>query len=128
MPDVVHNDLEREIRASFENIPTAEWVLEMIEYRRRTGTYRPEDLRRLLGDPNKSVEVGPETSLCFLLLDRRSWLNATPIAFARGILVPPFRFRHSDSGFSLGVRAVSPPRTLLPETTHARGFGWLRRS
>ncbi len=39
----------------------------MIEHRRRTGTYRPEDLRRLLGDPNKSVEVGPESSLSSFL-------------------------------------------------------------
>ena len=67
MPNVVDDDLEREIRASFEKIPTAEWVLEMIEHRRRTGAYRPEDLRRLLGDPNKSVEVGPKTSLSALL-------------------------------------------------------------
>jgi hypothetical protein len=67
MPNVVDNDLEREIRASFEKIPPAEWVVEMIEHRRRTGTYRPEDLRRLLGDPNKSVEVGPETSLSSFL-------------------------------------------------------------
>ena len=67
MPDVVDNDLEREIRASSEKIPPAEWVLAMIEHRRRTGSYRPEDLRRLLGDPNKSVEVGPESSLSSFL-------------------------------------------------------------
>jgi hypothetical protein len=67
MRDLVDNDREREIRASFENIPPAEWVIEMIEHRRRTGSYRPEDLRRLLGDPNKSVEVGPETSLSSFL-------------------------------------------------------------
>jgi hypothetical protein len=35
----------------------------MIDHYNRTGTYRPEDLRRLLGDPNRAVEVGPNTSL-----------------------------------------------------------------
>ena len=34
----------------------------MIEHYWRTGTYRPEDLRRFLGDPTKGVEVGPNTS------------------------------------------------------------------
>jgi hypothetical protein len=40
-----------------------EWVREMHEHYRRTGTYRPEDLRRLLGDPTKGVEIGPNASL-----------------------------------------------------------------
>jgi len=35
----------------------------MVDYYHRTGTYRAEDLRRLLGDPNRSVEVGPIASL-----------------------------------------------------------------
>jgi len=37
----------------------AAWVQEMIAYHQRTGAYRPEDLRRLLGDPTKSVTVIP---------------------------------------------------------------------
>ncbi len=67
MPDVTDSDVEREIRAAFEKLPPADWVLKMIEHRRRTGTYRPEDLRKLLGDPNKSVVVGPTTSLSSFL-------------------------------------------------------------
>jgi len=41
----------------------------MIEHYRRTGTYRSEDLERLLGDPNKRVEVRSEMSLTSLLAD-----------------------------------------------------------
>jgi hypothetical protein len=44
-----------------------EWVREMNEHYWRTGTVRPEDLWRLLGDPTKGVEVGPNTSLASLL-------------------------------------------------------------
>jgi hypothetical protein len=40
-----------------------EWVRKMIEHYWQTGTYRPEDLQRLLGDPNKGVEVRPNMSL-----------------------------------------------------------------
>jgi hypothetical protein len=51
-----------------------EWVRQMIEHYQRTGSFRPEDLRRLLGDPTKGVEVGPNTSLSSLSteLTRRS--------------------------------------------------------
>jgi hypothetical protein len=48
-----------------------EWVREMIEHYWRTGTVRPEDLRRLLGDPTKGVEVGPNTSLSSLVAARQ---------------------------------------------------------
>jgi hypothetical protein len=44
-----------------------EWVRRMIEHYRQTGTYRPEDLRRLLGDPTRGVEVGPNPSLASFL-------------------------------------------------------------
>lgn len=56
-------DLHGEIQAKLQQIPPAQWVREMVDYYRRTGTYRTEDLRRLLGDPNRSVEVGPSASL-----------------------------------------------------------------
>ncbi len=39
----------------------------MIEHDRRTGTYRVDDLRRLLGDLAKRVETGPDDSLASLL-------------------------------------------------------------
>jgi len=49
--------------------PPPAWVRQMIEHYRRTGTYRPEDLERLLGDPNKRVEVRSEMSLAAFLAD-----------------------------------------------------------
>jgi hypothetical protein len=49
--------------------PPPEWVREMIDHYRRTGSYRPEDLERLLGDPNKRVEVRAEVSLTSFLAD-----------------------------------------------------------
>jgi len=39
------------------------WVLAMIEHYRRTGSYRPRDLRRLLGDSRESVKGSSEKSI-----------------------------------------------------------------
>ncbi|MFH1732374.1 MAG: hypothetical protein ABIF82_12095 [Planctomycetota bacterium] len=39
------------------------WIREMREYFARTGTFRSEDLRRLLGDPAKGVETGARNSV-----------------------------------------------------------------
>lgn len=44
-------------------IKIPDWVRKMKEYYKRTGTYRPEDLRRLLGDPTKSIEMDAGASL-----------------------------------------------------------------
>lgn len=63
MSSVTRDDLEREIQAKLRKMPPAEWVRQMIDHYRRTGTYRASDLRRLLGDPNRAVEVGPNASL-----------------------------------------------------------------
>ena len=41
----------------------AEWVCQMIDHYHRTGVYRPQDLRRLLGDQTQGVEVGPNSSI-----------------------------------------------------------------
>ena len=36
------------------------WITEMVAYQRKTGEFRPADVRRLLGDPTKSVFIsGP---------------------------------------------------------------------
>lgn len=43
--------------------PPADWVRQMIEHHSRTGAYRSQDLRRLLGDQTQGVEVGPNSSL-----------------------------------------------------------------
>ena len=45
------------------SMPTPEWLLKMQQRYAETGTYRHEDLRRLLGDQNRRVEVGPNASL-----------------------------------------------------------------
>ena len=63
MSTVTENDLQREIQARLRQLPPADWVRAMIDHYQRTGSYRPEDLRRLLGDPNRPVEVGPNVTL-----------------------------------------------------------------
>jgi hypothetical protein len=45
-------------------------VCKMVELYQRTGTYRTNVLRRLLGDPTQGVEVGPDTSLAAFLAER----------------------------------------------------------
>ncbi len=51
------------MRDHLQNLPTADWVRQMIDHYHRTGAYRSKDLHRLLGDPAKGVEVGPNASL-----------------------------------------------------------------
>ena len=46
-----------------EGFHEAKWVREMKEHFARTGCYRAEDLRRLLGDPKRGVTVGPNESM-----------------------------------------------------------------
>ena len=67
MATATQDDSQREIQGKLQDIPQAEWVRAMIDHFRRTGTYRARDLRRLLGDPNRSVEFDPNASLasCF---------------------------------------------------------------
>lgn len=61
---------QRELLDLLQQQPPADWVRAMIEHYRRTGSYRPQDLRRLLGDPTKGVTVGPESSLASLLASK----------------------------------------------------------
>jgi hypothetical protein len=44
-----------------------DWVREMKEHYAKTGTYRPEDLRRLLGDPTKRIDVRERANLASCL-------------------------------------------------------------
>jgi hypothetical protein len=67
MSVATRDDLQREIQAALGRLPPADWVQAMIDHHNRTGSYRPEDLRRLLGDPNRAVEVGPTASLASFL-------------------------------------------------------------
>ena len=48
---------ESEARERLSNLPEPKWVREMKANYSKTGTYRPEDLRRVLGDPRRSVEM-----------------------------------------------------------------------
>lgn len=52
-----------DIRQRLAATPEPDWVRRMKDCYRETGRYRPEDLRRVLGDPTRSVEVGPKASL-----------------------------------------------------------------
>ena len=49
------------------NTPEARWIRQMRDHYAKTGSYRPEDLLRLLGDPKRGVEMSPQPSLskCF---------------------------------------------------------------
>lgn len=69
-PEVPQTDTQQSWRELLSQAQPAEWVREMIENYRRTGTYRAEDLRRLLGDPTKGVEVGPNQSLSNLFTNQ----------------------------------------------------------
>ena len=59
---------KRSLQEMLENLPVADWVRDMIEHYNRTGTYRPQDLRRLLGDPTRCVQSGPNSTLAAHLL------------------------------------------------------------
>jgi len=63
MSTVKDDKLQREIQAKLEELPPADWVRQMIDHYNRTGSYRLEDLRRLLGDPNRAVQIGPNANL-----------------------------------------------------------------
>ncbi len=64
--DTSHSEFQRRWQDLLAQAQPAEWVRKMIEHYRRTGTIRPEDLRRLLGDPTKGVEVPSDASLTSL--------------------------------------------------------------
>ena len=65
------SNLEQTLQDRLQQQPPPDWVRLMIEHHRRTGSYRAQDLRRLLGDPTKGVEVGPESSLAACLASEK---------------------------------------------------------
>ncbi|MBU0719550.1 MAG: hypothetical protein KJ749_15005 [Planctomycetes bacterium] len=75
MSSITGDELQRGIEKKFRELPPAPWVREMMDHYHRTGAFRPEDLRRLLGDPNRAVEVGPNVSLSTLLDSARLRLS-----------------------------------------------------
>jgi len=54
-----------------EETAPASWVVGMRLHFAETGAYRAEDLRRLLGDPEKGVEVGTSKGLSHYLQSHR---------------------------------------------------------
>jgi hypothetical protein len=59
----------REIQEKLKEMPEADWVTQMKEHFAEKGVYRPTDLRRLLGDPNRRVEMSPDRSIPKYFLD-----------------------------------------------------------
>jgi hypothetical protein len=49
---------------------TPEWVARMQEHYGRTGSYRVADVRRVLGDPSRRVEIGGSTDVTALFKSR----------------------------------------------------------
>lgn len=65
-------EIQRSWQQFIEKAELPEWIREMHQHYRRTGKYRQEDLRRLLGDPNQAVEIGPNASLATGLCQRKN--------------------------------------------------------
>ena len=53
---------EEQIKCELEKAQEAPWVRQMREHFNKTGSYRAEDLYRLLGDPIKGVELSANPS------------------------------------------------------------------
>jgi hypothetical protein len=50
-------------RKSLESSGQQDWHKDMVAHYQRTGSFRPEDLRRVLGDPSKGVQIRPDTTM-----------------------------------------------------------------
>jgi len=56
---VTQAEVENMLRRLEESGPPP-WIREMHEHFRQKGFYRPEDLRRVLGDPTDRLELRPD--------------------------------------------------------------------
>lgn len=63
MSTTAANDAPARFEELLQSVPPADWVRDMVEHYHRYGTFRPEDLRRLLGDPKMGVVVPNQNSL-----------------------------------------------------------------
>ena len=61
----------KKLREELMKASEPEWVREMRSYFSRHGTFRPADVLRLLGDPNKRVEVGTQEKMMASLMSKR---------------------------------------------------------
>lgn len=59
-----------EMKEKLANAGEPDWIRKMKDCYSRTGTYPPKDLRRLLGDPTKRVEIGTRDSLASNFLQK----------------------------------------------------------
>ncbi len=50
----------REVQKLLDDLPEADWIHDMRKHFAETGSYRPEDLIRLLGDIREGVTVGED--------------------------------------------------------------------
>jgi hypothetical protein len=69
-------EIDHALRELLEHPKPPEWLMRMIEHYRKTGAFRPEGLRRLLGDPSKGVVVEPNASVDAILATvRRDYIS-----------------------------------------------------
>ena len=54
-----------------QRTPLPAWIDKMTEHYQETGSYRPEDLLKVLGNQQKGVEVGSSISLTSMMQSQR---------------------------------------------------------
>lgn len=57
------SEIDLAVKKLAEYTTPAPWMKEMEEYYRQNGTFRQEDIRRLLGEPSKGVAISADKSL-----------------------------------------------------------------
>lgn len=70
MPDKSSEEILKSLEKLIRQAPPPEWVRQMVDFYRRHGAYRPQDLRRLLGDPKRGVGGDLRESVCSHFCDR----------------------------------------------------------
>jgi hypothetical protein len=68
----IEKSSKEEIEKLLNDLPEAEWVSKMRAYYIETGTYRGEDLKRLLGDQNCTVTMSGIDSMLNSLISKNS--------------------------------------------------------
>ncbi len=54
------------LQAAAQAVELPEWIRKMNAHLRTTGSYRSEDVRKVLGDRQKGIELGSQVSLSSL--------------------------------------------------------------
>jgi hypothetical protein len=73
MPDKTQSkpDLQRLADAA-QAVSLPEWVKSMTDHYLSTGSFRQQDVRKVLGDPKKGIQVGSDVSLSSMMQSRSS--------------------------------------------------------